>query len=170
MVRIPAKMKRLLVIVILIAGISGCITEERCSRKYPSVAVKDSVFRYDSIIEKLVPQYITDSTAIMALLECDSLGMIRVKSVEDYYAGRLVQVPEILIRDNYITAKCRIDSGAVMMKLLEKYVNQVRVVVQQKPPITTNILKGYQVFLIWTGGIMLVVLLSFLAFMFFKLK
>lgn len=161
-------MKRAAILILVLAALSGCVTRQRCDRKFPAATLKDSVYTKDSIVEKIVPVYVTDSSGLRALLECDSLGNVRVKEIEDYYAGRLIEKPKIEIRDKYIYVKCEIDSGAVMVKLLEKYIKQVRVVVIQKPPVMK--MNGVQTFLAWTGGVSLAGLFLFLLLAIFRTK
>jgi hypothetical protein len=139
-------MKKFLIIIPIII-LSGCMTQEKCWKRFPP-SVNDSIIT--EILYRDSTIYITDSAGITALLECDSLGKVRIKQIKDFYAGQFVK-PSIVIRDNWLKADCKIDSGRVYFTWKETHVKEVKTKVFVK---ITNKLTGLQNFLCWSGGIL----------------
>jgi len=86
-----------------------------------------------------------DSSAIRAKLTVDSAGNIHIVYIDSVSNGNHVSAPQIIIRDNYLTANCKVDSFAVYAAVKEKYhssdrdslskvTNVVRVPVEIKVP------------------------------------
>ncbi len=67
-----------------------------------------------------------DSSLIRALVECDSLGQAHVRQLLEYQAGERLKPPQIVIRDNVLTATAEIDSLAIYMQLKDRYKEAVR--------------------------------------------
>ena len=62
-----------------------------------------------------------DNSLLRALLECDSLGQVRMKELLDYEAGDRLKPPDVDITDNVLTAKAQIDSLAIYLQLRDRY-------------------------------------------------
>jgi hypothetical protein len=62
-----------------------------------------------------------DSSLIRALLECDSLGQVRLKELLDYQAGERLKPPDVDITDNVLTAKAQVDSMNIYLQLRDRY-------------------------------------------------
>jgi len=131
-----------------------------CCRQIAPLASTDTV--QQTIIREVVRDstiYLTDSAGFRAALECDSLGRIRIKQIEDFYAGQFVK-PKIIIKDNYVKLDCKIDSGRVYLSWKEKHTSESlktsQTVIQR-----VNYLTGWQWFQLWTGRILLIALLIF---------
>jgi len=139
-------MKKLLIIIPILI-FSGCMTQEKCWKKFPP-SVNDSIIYSEIIRDSVI--YITDSAGITALLECDTAGIIRIKQIKDMYAGQFVK-PSIVIKNNWLKADCKIDSGRVYFRWKEKHIKEVKTKVFVK---ITNQLTGLQNFLCWSGGIL----------------
>lgn len=139
----------IILFVILVLVLFGSIS---CTRK----AVPASS---DTIISTVVHErikdttiYLTDSSYFYAYLWCDSVGEVRVREIEAYYAGRVVEVPKVVVRNNYLKAECKVDSAAVYlaMKLSDttRYEAISRTIVQER-----NYLTGWQWAQVWWGRI-----------------
>jgi len=133
-----------------------------CSKNHvPTVARADTVIR--TVIEEKVRDttiYLNDSSGITALLECDSLGRVRIKQITDYYAGQFVK-PKIVIKDNYLQADCTIDSAKVYVSWKEKHVTSTTST-SQTVIVKENYLTGWQWFQLWTGKILIILILVLL--------
>lgn len=133
-----------------------------------TTSTKDSII----YIPKDTTIYLTDSAGFRALLECDSVGKIRVKQIQDYYAGQFVK-PKIIIKDNYVQLDCKVDSAKVYVAWKEKHeisissTNTVKVDRQ-------NYLTGWQWFQVWCGrigiSILLIVVIIFVIKAYTKIK
>lgn len=62
-----------------------------------------------------------DSSMLRALVECDSLGQVRMRELLEYHAGERVRPPKVTIRDNVLTASAEVDSISVYMTLKDRY-------------------------------------------------
>jgi hypothetical protein len=103
-----------LVLLILVLVFNGCKTTSE-------IAQSDTITK-TVVIETIrdTTVYISDSSGFRALLECDSLGQVRVKQITDFYAGQFVK-PTIVIKDNFVNVACKIDSGAVYVAMKNRY-------------------------------------------------
>ena len=118
------------------------------------------ISRSDTVTKTIVKEvlrdttiYISDSAGFRALLECDSLGAIRVKQIEQYYAGQFVK-PKIIIKDNFVNVTCKIDSAKVAISWNERHTvhsEVINTVVVEK----INYVTGFQWFQIWTCRVLL---------------
>ena len=127
-----------------------------CKTIVPTASV--TTITKDSIvyIPKDTTVYLTDSAGFRALLECDSLGEIRIKQIKDYYAGQFVK-PKIIIKDNYVSVDCKVDSAKIYVAWKEKHeiitTSSVTVKVDRQ-----NYLTGWQWFQVWCGRVAMVVI------------
>jgi hypothetical protein len=134
-----------------------------CSRSVP-VASSDTIVR--TVIRDRVKDttiYITDSAALYAYLECDSLGNARIKEIEQFYAGRVVQVPKIVIKNNWLKSVCVVDSAAVYvaMKLSDTTrTEKVSTVITVKE----NYLTGWQWAQVWAGRLLILIVLIYVGY------
>jgi hypothetical protein len=128
----------------------------------------------DSIIyvSKDTTVYITDSAGFKAFLECDSLGRIRIKQIQDFYAGQFVK-PKIIIKDNYVKVDCKVDSAKVYVTWKEKH--QITTSSTSTVQIDRqNYLTGWQWFQVWCGrigiGLLLIIAVIFVIKTYTKLQ
>lgn len=134
-----------------------------CTRSIP-VASSDTIVR--TVIRDRVKDttiYLTDSAALYAWLECDSLGQARIKEVEQYYQGRVVQVPKVIIRNNWLKADCRIDSAAVYvaMKLSDTTRTEKIETVQV---VKENYVTPWQWAQIWAGRLLMLIVVVYVGY------
>jgi hypothetical protein len=126
-----ALLKKYWIVIILLPFLQSCVTLKRCNERYPPI-IKDSVSTqyvetvHDSVI------YLKDEASLQALLECDSLGNVRMRQIQSFVAGQFVK-PSIIIKDNYITAKCTIDSAGVYIHWKDTHIKESKVQVRSYP-------------------------------------
>lgn len=61
-----------------------------------------------------------DSSSIIALIRCDSLGNAYLSEIKELKIGRST-TPEVRVKDNYIYLKCRVDSMAVFQTYFKRF-------------------------------------------------
>lgn len=61
-----------------------------------------------------------DSSSIIALIRCDSLGNAYLSEIKELKIGRST-TPEVRVKDNYIYLKCRVDSMAVFQSYFKRF-------------------------------------------------
>ena len=106
-----------------------------------------------------------DESMIQALLECDSMGQVRMKELMAYRAGNRLHPPDLQLRDNIITATADCDSLAIYLQLKDRYERHVtahqQTVVQT---IEVNRLNWWQKMWMRVGQTLTIVLLIIGAF------
>ena len=141
-----------LLILLLAALMSGCISQKRCAERYP-VAERSTVFvQHDtvtSVKDSLIPLP-ADSGLIKALLECQD-GKVVVKQVLEVKPGKHV-VPFFSVQNNVLTTGAKIDSSSIYFAWKETHIRESRIESRtiEKPVYKVT---GLQNFLIWSGGI-----------------
>lgn len=115
-------MVNILLLLTLLAVTPSCVTEKRCAELYPpSIEKKDSVSVVlketlrDTII--IVP---ADSSWLQMLIECNEDGEAMIKQLISYENGSRVQLPGISLKNNILTAECKVDSSAVYAILKDR--------------------------------------------------
>ena len=166
-------MKPGFLILLLVALLSGCITEKRCAERYP-VSERSTVFvQHDTITsvkDSLIPLP-ADSGLIKALLECQD-GKVVVKEILEVKPGKRV-VPFFSVQNNVLTTGAKIDSSSIYFAWKETHIRESRIESRtiEKPVYKVT---GLQNFLIWSGGIawaIIVILVGInLVRMYFKRK
>ncbi|MDP1620775.1 MAG: hypothetical protein Q8M08_00405 [Bacteroidales bacterium] len=149
-------------ILLLAAFMSGCITEKRCSERYP-VAERSTVFvQHDTITsvkDSLIPLP-ADSGLIKALLECQD-GKVVVKQILEVKPGSRV-VPFFSVQNNVLTTGAKIDSSSIYFAWKETHIRESRI---ESRTIETTVYRvsGFQNFLIWSGWIAWAVIVMLVA-------
>lgn len=64
--------------------------------------------------------FLPDSAYIEALLECDSLGHVYIAKIEQLQSGKRIK-PEVIIKNNYLKASCKVDSMLVYELIASRY-------------------------------------------------
>ena len=151
----------------LLLLIASCLAG--CRAPAPLVASSDTVIRteyYEVLRDTII--YKSDSAGFRAMLECDSLGRVRLKAIENYYAGQMIR-PKIEFRDRYIKVDCVIDSVKIYATLKDRYT-----VKEQKTDTVTiqevNKLTSFQWFQIWTGKVLLLVFVVFCGYKIYRIR
>lgn len=109
----------------------GCITQEKCLERYPPEIVETE--NTSTVVEETVKDTLlktnADSSAwAKALLECDSLGNVRIKELQNQLGERSHVKTEL--KNNTFTSTCVVDSSAVYFKWKER--NEKTVTVKEK--------------------------------------
>jgi hypothetical protein len=139
-------------ILLLAALLSGCISEKRCSERYPPVERSDVFVQHDTVTcvkDSLIPLP-SDSGLIKALLECRD-GKVVIKEVLELKPGKRV-VPFLNLQNNILTTGAKIDSSSIYFSWKETHIRESRTesTTIEKPVYQVT---GLQNFLIWSGGI-----------------
>ena len=152
----PFQIRRMIkpgfLILLLVVSFTGCISEQRCQRRYPSAERTETVIQHDTITtvkDSLIPQP-ADSGLIRALLECRE-GKVVIRQIEEIRPGKRV-VPFIDLKNNILTTGAKIDSSSIYFAWKETHIrdSKIQVKVIEKPVYTVT---GFRNFLIWSGGI-----------------
>ena len=150
-------------ILLLIVSLTGCISEQRCLKRYPPAERTETFVQHDTVTcvkDSLIPLP-ADSGLIRALLECRE-GKVVIRQIEEIKPGKKV-VPFIDLKNNVLTTGARIDSGSVYFAWKETHVweSKIQVKTIEKPIYKVN---GFRNFLIWSGGIAWSILLVLIGF------
>jgi len=150
-------------ILLLVVSLTGCISEQRCQKRYPPAERTETFVQHDTVTtvkDSLIPLP-ADSGLIRALLECRE-GKVVVRQIEEIKPGKKV-VPFIELKDNILTTGARVDSSSVYFAWKETHIRDSKIQVKtiEKPVYKVN---GFQNFLIWSGGIAWSILLAFIGF------
>lgn len=92
----------------------GCITQEKCLERYPpEIIQKDSSFSEVTTVVKDTTIYEPADTSawVKALLECDSLGQIRIIELQNQLGKKSKIKTEL--KNNTFKSTCIVDSSAV---------------------------------------------------------
>jgi hypothetical protein len=107
--------------------------------------------------------YIVDSAGFRAALECDSMGQVRIRQIQDYYAGQFVK-PKVIVKDNWLRVDCRIDSGAVYVAWKQRTETTEQSVTTVKVPPPVNYVTGWQWAQIWAGRLLIALVVIYVGF------
>ena len=139
-------------ILLLAALMSGCISENRCSERYPVAERSDVFVQHDTITtvkDSLIPLP-ADSGLIKALLECQD-GKVVVKEILSIKPGKRL-IPFFSVQNNVLTTGAKIDSSSIYFSWKETHIRESRI---ESMTIEKTVFKvsSFQSFLIWSGGI-----------------
>jgi hypothetical protein len=163
----PIQIRRMIkpgfLFLLLAVSMTGCISEQRCQKRYPPAERTETFVQHDTITsvkDSLIPLP-ADSGLIRALLECRE-GKVVVKEIMEAKLGKRV-VPFFSVQNNVLTTGAKIDSSTIYFAWKETHIREskIQVKVIEKPVYTVT---GFRNFLIWSGGIawsMLLVILGF---------
>ncbi len=145
-------MKPCFLILLLATFMSACISEKRCSEKYPPAIRSDLFVQHDTITcvkDSLIPLP-ADSGWLRALLECQN-GKVVVKHIIDIKPGKRI-VPFFSVQNNILTTGAIIDSSSIYFAWKETHIRVSRIE-SKIVEIPVYKVKGLQNFLIWSGAI-----------------
>jgi hypothetical protein len=152
----PIQIRRMIklgfLILLLIVSLTGCISEQRCQKRYPPAERTETFIQHDtvtSVKDSLIP-IPADSGLIRALLECRE-GKVVIREIEEIRSGKRV-IPFIDLKNNVLTAGAKIDSSSIYFAWKETHIREstIQLKVIEKPVYKVT---GFQNFLIWSGGI-----------------
>lgn len=150
-------------IILLIASLTGCISEQRCLKRYPPAERTETIVQHDTVTtvkDSLIPLP-ADSGLIRALLECRE-GKVVIRQIEEIKPWKKV-VPFIDLKDNVLISGARIDSSSIYFAWKETHIRETKVQVKviEKPVYTVT---GFRNFMIWSGEIAWSILLALIGF------
>ncbi|MGA3014688.1 MAG: hypothetical protein ABSD71_11735 [Bacteroidales bacterium] len=159
--QIHSMMKPGFLILLLAALLSACISEKRCSERYPPAERSDVYAQHDTVTcvkDSLIP-LLADSGLIKALLECQN-GRVIVKEILEAKPGKRV-VPFFSVQNNVLTTGAKIDSCSIYFAWKETHIRESRIESRtiEKPVYKVT---GLQNFMIWSGGIVWAIILILL--------
>ena len=145
-------------ILLLVVSLTGCISEQRCQKRYPPAERTETVIQHDtvtSVKDSLIPLP-ADSGLIRALLECRE-GQVVIRQIEEIRPGKKI-VPFIDLKNNVLTTGAKIDSSSIYFAWKETHIREskIQVKVIEKPVYKVT---GFQNFLIWSGKIFWMILM-----------
>ncbi|MEI7663924.1 MAG: hypothetical protein WCK34_17080 [Bacteroidota bacterium] len=151
-------------ILLLIVSMTGCISEQRCQKRYPPAERTETFIQHDTITsvkDSLIPLS-PDSGLIRALLECRE-GKVVIRQIDEIKPGKKV-VPFIDLRNNVLTTGARVDSSSVYFAWKETHIRETKLQMKviEKPVYTVT---GFRNFLSWSGGIAWSILLMLIGFL-----
>jgi hypothetical protein len=163
----PIQIRRMIkpgfLILLLVVSLTGCISEQRCLKRYPPAERTETFVQHDTVTtvkDSLIPMP-ADSGLIRALLECRE-GKVVIRQVEEIKPGKKV-VPFIHLKNNVLTTGARIDSSSIYFAWKETHIRESKIQVKtiEKPIYKVT---GFRNFLIWSGGIAWSILLVLIGF------
>ncbi len=158
-------MRNLIVAIILSIAATGCITQERCMKRFPAIEGNDTHTEIVEIFRDSIVKIPADSSIIKALLKCDSLGNVYVATIDMYSPGKNIK-PEIVVKNNWLTAICKVDSMKVYITYRDRYERKteekLKIAYKEKE------LSKWQIYLIETAKILLSILALVVIFYVFK--
>jgi hypothetical protein len=173
----PFQIRRMIkpgfLILLLAVSLTGCVSEQRCFRRYPPAERTEIFVQHDTVTrvkDSLIPLP-ADSGLIRALLECLD-GKVVIRQIQEIRPGKKI-VPFIDLKNNVLTAGARIDSSSIYFAWKETHIREskIQLKVIEKPVYKVT---GFQNFLIWSGGIawsiLLILIGSVLIRAFIKMK
>jgi len=154
-------------ILLLVVSLTGCISEQRCQKRYPPVENTETFIQHDTITsvkDSLIPLP-ADSGLIRVLLECQE-GKVVIRQIEEIKPGKKF-VPFIDLKNNVLTTGARVDSSSIYFAWKETHIRESKIQVKtiEKPVYKVT---GFQNFLIWSGGIAWSILLVIIGFVLVK--
>lgn len=166
-IQICLMMQKSFLFLLLLAFFSGCISNQKCLKRYPPAEPVETFVRHDtiSVVKDSLILLSADSGLIRALLECRE-GKVAVKQIEQIKPGKKV-VPFLYLRDNVLTTGARIDSSSVYFAWKETHTRESKI---QIKTIEKSVIKvtGFQNFMIWSGCIAWIVLILLTGFAFIR--
>ena len=163
----PIQIRRMIkpgfLILLLVVSLTGCISEQRCQKRYPPAERTETFIQHDTVTcvkDSLIPLP-ADSGLIRALLECRE-GKVVIRQIEEIKPGKRL-VPFIDLKNNVLTTGAKIDSSSIYFAWKETHIREskIQVKVIEKPVYTVT---GFRNFLIWSGGIAWSFLLALIGF------
>ena len=155
-------MKTYTLIIISLIALSGCVTQEKCSKQFPCLKETDTtrtkiveVVRHDTIFE-----FQPDSSSIQALIECEG-NIPRLKQIIAYNQGKRIEIPIIKFKDKVLYVECRVDSAKVAKTWFEKRTTEYTKIKQNSVQVEFR-QKSWQAALMWAGIVALVIILVYI--------
>lgn len=142
---------RALVVALTVLMLSGCVTQEKCSKRFPCLKESDSTRIIKEYVERhdTAWRFAADSSTMQALIECEG-EVPRLKQIIAYTQGKRVEIPVIKFRDKILYVECKIDSETVSKTYFERHRSEFEKIQQVKVQ-TEFRQRSYQAALMWLG-------------------
>jgi hypothetical protein len=98
----------------------GCATQKHLAETNHEIQKDSSSHVKVEYVEKEIIKSVPDSALISALLECDSIGQVRLKELLEFKSGKYIK-PQIKLVDNRIEIKAVVDSMQIYREFYRKY-------------------------------------------------
>ena len=138
--------------IVILTIVQGC-----CPKLYPHEAEKlEHTVTITETIRDTIIQVQPDSSIVQALIMCDSTGRARLEEIRTLKESARVQ-QTLELKDNRLTAKTVVDSVGIYLTYKERYKEeQIIQVVETVTEKEINLLKWWQIALLWIGTAALV--------------
>ena len=144
-------------------SLTGCratkpLQEKEYITKTDSVVIQ-SVLRDTTVrIEK-------DSASIRALLECDSLGRVRIREILSLKSGLRVRAPSLKLEGNTLISQAVVDSMSIYLTLKDRYHTRIRSdTSRSEKEVPVYVQRPWQKFLCWSGALCWLLLLGWIGY------
>jgi len=132
------------------------------------VTKTDSVLVRETLRDTVV-RIRADSASLRALLECDSLGRVRVRELLSLKASGRIPPPTLSIKDNVIHVQAKVDSMSIYLSMKDRVESRVRNDTSNSSKVTpVYVQRPWQKFLCWSGALCWLMLLGWAGFRAYK--
>ena len=142
----------------------SCSPQRYCQKHGYGITTGDTTIRHDSIIyrDSLVPFEVpSDNSSAQFLIDCQNKNA-KLLQMLAYKPGEHLAAPRVEIRDNVLYVNCDATEWQHFVKVRSSEL--YRDVYKAKTYVKiTNVLTGWQWFQIWTGRIVLIMALIYIA-------
>lgn len=156
---------KILISILLFAAMLSCkpvkLSDSREVNTVIVERVKDTTF------------YVTDSSSIQALLECDSLGNVLVKELREAKAGKYLPVPVVKATPSakadgniqtILNIDCGVDSASIYLTWKERDTSRMEKETITYEKVIKRPWNNWQKIQLWTGRLSVLFLIGFIAY------
>lgn len=162
-------MKNIVVLLIAAIILNGCKTKENTITKYDTIYTTN-----DRLVKEIIKDTVfysePDTALIRAYIECDSLGVARLKQIETL-RGRKVKI-KWKIKDNYIQVDCFKPSEEFLFKFKHKLIailkDKYKASINSEVKHTKKELNWFQKIKLSITNMVLIFSIFVLAFLYYK--
>lgn len=118
---------KIILFAIIVILFSGCVTQNKCNRKFPpQVATVDTVIIDKVITERdtIIETY-TDIESIYALMECDSTNQVLIKQIGTVKPGTIAGI-SYRIKHDTIFVDCDCAPYEIRLKLKDTIISSLQ--------------------------------------------
>ena len=141
--------------VVLVGTLVGCKTANVLP---PTTIENTNTIIKKEVVHDTVFNTQKDSSYYKAWLDCKD-GKVIIKSQTNKTAGKFLQPPKVILKDNYITVDCEAEAQKLFAKWKDTYTSENHQSNTSKPVLVERQLTWWQKFQIWCGRIFLAVAL-----------
>ncbi len=169
-------MKKVFILLAIIL-ITGCNMQRWCEKNHPPAqsSSRDSSTTTTTTITEEAARAKTpvpaDSSGLRALLDCDSLGRVYLKKINDISYGTHVKPEVVILPGNVLYLKCKVDSFSVYSwykRIHEKTVINTNVKEKTVVTVPVKFIPGFIKLLAWSGGIAWIMVIAYVGILLVK--